>query len=99
MPTLRVQLTERGEALTERVAELVDGLELVVLRLEQGRDRVRITLQGRRDPLVWAGTRALRVAHLQACTRRGGGGAVPPLEGDARVIGDAWAWWRDGVVL
>lgn len=97
MRTLSVQLTERGEHLTERVADLVDGLDLVVTRLEQGRGSVRVTLQGELDPLVWAGTRALTVAHVQACVGREEGGHVPPLEGDAHAISLAWEWWRDGV--
>ena len=98
MPELRVRLTEHGEAPTERVAEPVDGLELVVARLEQGRNGVRVTLRGRLEPLAQAGTRALTVSHVQACTRRGARGAVPPLEGNPEAESWAWAWWRDGAV-
>lgn len=98
VPTLSVQLREGGEALTERVAELVDGLDLVVARLEQGRGRVRVTLQGELDPLIEVGVRALTVAHVQALTHRGGAGRVPSLEGDACAVEWANVLWREGAV-
>lgn len=98
MRTLSVQLTERGEALTERVADLVDGLDLVVARVEQGRNRVRVTLQGDLDSLIEVGIRALTVAHIQALTHRGGAGHVPPLEGDACAVEWANELWRGGAV-
>lgn len=61
---LIVRLNEEGEALMERVAELADGLAVVVDGVEQGPRSTRIRVQGERGTLATVAERAVGASHV-----------------------------------
>jgi len=82
---LTVQLTERGEALTERIADLADGLPLVVdLRQGQGVALARFT--GTVEPLVELAIRVARTTHTIQRITRSGDGYVVHLAGQTTTL-------------
>jgi len=78
---LVAQLTEHGEALTERVADVADGLRVVVGNLTPGQGHVLVPFEGEVDQLVEVALRLARTGHTVHHVARLGESYFPHLEG------------------
>lgn len=92
---ITAQLVERGEALTDRVAELVEDLPVVVGPLEQGRGAARVTIEGDVEALVFVALRLARTGHSVRSLSRSGDGYVASLEGQPSLLALAQSYVRD----
>jgi|1185.fasta_scaffold03469_7 hypothetical protein len=92
---ITAQLSERGEALTERVAELVEDLDVVVASLEQGKGAARITIEGDVEALVFVAIRLARTHHSVLSITRSGDEYVAHLEGYPSMLRLTQSYVRD----
>ena len=92
---ITAQLTERGEALTDRVAELVEDLDVVVASLEQGKGAARITIEGEVEPLVFVAIRLARTRHSVLSITQSGDEYTAHLEGYPSMLRLTQSYVRD----
>jgi hypothetical protein len=92
---ITAQLVERGEALTDRVAELVEDLDVVVASLEQGRGTARITIEGDVQSLVFVAIRLARTCHAVRSLTQEGDEYVAHLEGYPSMLRLTQSYVRD----
>lgn len=83
---LTAQLTERGEALTERVADLTEGLRVVVGPLTQAQGHVLLPIQGAVEELILVALRLARTGHEVARITRYGCSYTAHLEGPTTLL-------------